>query len=483
MVETRANLVAGTWVADGGDGYRDDINPSDVDDVIAKIPAMAAEQAASAVRAAVDSARGWRETSSVIRGEILRKAGSLLRERSAEIADVLRREAGKPRRDALGEVIKSAEFLEYYGGLGRSPVGEVLPDARPGVVAQTRYEPLGVVVAITPWNDPLLTPARKLGPALVTGNTIVLKPASYTPIVSQELARALSDAGLPAGVVNTVTGNSDIVGPVLVDNPDVDAVTFTGSTAVGKDLRQRLAGSAVRLQTEMGGKNAVLVMPDADLAAAATTIVAAAFGGVGQRCTAASRLIVHEDVYDELLDAVFAVMANIHIGPTSEEATTHGPVISQTQLSTVLSAIGRARDEGGRILRGGDHLIDSPLDQGFFVDPAVIEVRPDTGLWRDEVFGPVLAVTKVTSLDAAIDIVNDSPYGLSAGIFTTDLAASHVFAERVNTGQVAVNLPTSGWDAHLPFGGFKDSGSLFKEQGAEGLRFYTRVKTVAMRVV
>ena len=483
MVETRANLVAGAWVADGGDGYRDDINPSDIDDVVAKIPAMAAEQAAGAVRAAVDSARGWRDTSSVIRGEILRKAGGLLRERSAEVADVLRREAGKPRADALGEVLKSAEFLEYYGGLGRGAIGEVLPDARPGVVAQTRYEPLGVVVAITPWNDPLLTPARKLGPALVTGNTVVLKPASYTPIVSQELARALSDAGLPAGVVNTVTGDSHIVGPVLVDNPDVQAVPFTGSTAVGKDLRQRLAGSAIRLQTEMGGKNAVFVMPDADLAAAATTIVAAAFGGVGQRCTATSRLIVHEDVYADLMEAIFAAMANIRVGPTSEAATTHGPVISESQLSTVLSAIGRARDQGGRVLRGGDRLVSSPLDQGFFVDPAVIEVLPDAGLWRDEVFGPVLAVTKVKSLDAAIDIVNDSSYGLSAGIFTTDLAASHTFADRVNTGQVAVNLPTSGWDAHLPFGGFKDSGSLFKEQGAEGLRFYTRVKTVAMRVV
>ena len=346
MVETRANLVAGTWVADGGDGYRDDINPSDVDDIVAKIPEMAAEQAAGAVRAAVDAAREWRETSSVVRGDILRQAGGLLRERSAEVADVLRREAGKPRRDALGEVLKSAEFLEYYGGLGRGAIGEVLPDARPGVVAQTRYEPLGVVVAITPWNDPLLTPARKLGPALVTGNTVVLKPASYTPIVSQELARALSDAGLPAGVVNTVTGNSDIVGPVLVDNPDVDAVTFTGSTAVGKGLRQRLAGAGVRLQTEMGGKNGVFVMPDADLAAAATTIVAAAFGGVGQRCTAASRLIVHEDVYADLLDAIFATMANIQVGPTSEESTTHGPVISQSQLATVLSAIDKARERG-----------------------------------------------------------------------------------------------------------------------------------------
>lgn len=482
MTEARANLVAGAWIEDGADGYDDDINPSDLGDTVGRIPKMDQGQAAAAVQAAVDAAPGWRAVSPVTRGDILRRAGERLRARSAEVADVLRREAGKPRADALAEVLKSAEFLEYYGSLGRGPVGEVLPDARPGVVAQTRREPLGVVVAITPWNDPLLTPARKLGPALVTGNTVVLKPASYTPIVSQELARALSEAGLPAGVLNTVTGASGVVGPVLTDNRAVDAVTFTGSTAVGKDLRRRLAASGTRLQTEMGGKNAVVVMPDADLPAAAATIVAAAFGGIGQRCTATSRLIIHADVHAPLLDAVTAAMAGIRIGSTEAESTTHGPVISQSQLSSVLSAIERARDEGGHVLRGGSRLTHDPLDRGFFVDPTLVEVKADTALWQEEVFGPVLAVTTVADLDGAIDLVNDSPYGLSAGIFTRDLSTSHAFVDRVATGQVAVNLPTSGWDVHLPFGGFKDSGSLFKEQGVEGLGFYTRVKTVAMRV-
>lgn len=482
MTETRANLVGGAWIADGGDGYGEDINPSDVGDVIARIPQMTQAQAAAAVQAAVDAAPGWRSTSAVTRGDILRQAGGRLRARADEIADVLRREAGKPRADALAEVLGSAKFLEYYGGLGRGPQGEVLADVRPGTVAQTRREPLGVVAAITPWNDPLLTPARKLGPALVTGNTVVLKPASYTPIVSQELARAFAEAGLPAGVLNTVTGAAGVVGPVLTEHPAIDAVTFTGSTAVGKDLRRRLAATGTRLQTEMGGKNAVVVMPDADLSLAAATIVAAAFGGVGQRCTATSRLIVHADVYADLIEAVTTAIDALRVGTTDAEGTTFGPVISESQMGSVLAAIGRARDEGGQVLRGGDRLTQAPLDRGYFIGPTLIEVKPETTLWREEVFGPVLAATTVTDLDAAIDLVNDSQYGLSAGIFTRDLSAAHQFADRVATGQVAVNLPTSGWDVHMPFGGFKDSGSLFKEQGVEGLGFYTRVKTVAMRV-
>ena len=482
MSDVRANLVAGEWTEDGLDGYTDNINPSDTGDVVARIPKMSPEQVEGAVQAAVDAAAEWRATSPVQRGEILRLAGGRLRAYAADVADLLRREAGKPRADAMGEVLKSAEFLEYYGGLGRGPIGEILPDARPGVVAQTRYEPLGVVVAITPWNDPLLTPARKLGPALITGNTVVLKPASNTPIVSQELARAFVEAGLPSGVLNTVTGSGDAVGPALTDHPMVSAVTFTGSTEVGKAMRARLAHTGVRLQTEMGGKNAVVVLPDADLELAAATTVAAAFGGVGQRCTAASRLILHEDIRSAFLDALAAAMAAIQVGPTDVESSTHGPVVSMSQMESVLAAIGLSRTEGGHVIRGGDRLQDTPLDQGYFIDPTVIEVDPSSTLWMEEVFGPVLAVTTVKNLDAAIDLVNDSPYGLSAGIFTQDLAASHAFADRVSTGQIAVNLPTSGWDAHLPFGGFKDSGSLFKEQGVEGLRFYTRVKTVAMKV-
>ena len=482
MTHSPSNLVAGNWTAEGGDGFDEDLNPSDIRDVLGRVPRMDREQAEAAVDAAALAAPGWAATSPVERGEILRRAGEVLRDRAAEIAALLGREAGKPGGDALGEILKSAEFLEYYGSLGRAPIGDVLPDARRGVVTHTRVEPVGVVVAITPWNDPFLTPARKLGPALISGNAVVLKPASNTPLVGHELARALADAGLPPGVLNTVTGGAGVVGPALTTHPGVAAVTFTGSTSVGKGLQHQLAGSGTRLQTEMGGKNAIVVMPDADIELAAATIAGAAFGQAGQRCTATSRLIVHADVRDALVSALCDAMSRITVGPAASETTTYGPVISQAQLDTVLTAIGRGTDEGGRVVHGGSRLTGDPLDHGFFVEPTLIEVQPVSTLWREEVFGPVLALTTVDDLDSAIDLVNDSTYGLSAGIFTRSLEHSHAFAARVVTGQVSVNLPTSGWDVHLPFGGFKDSGSPFKEQGTGALGFYTRVKTVAMRV-
>lgn len=483
MTDVRENLVAGAWVGDGRSGYADDVNPSNTADVIARIPQFSPEQAAAAVTAAADAFRSWRSMSAVSRGEVLIGAAQKLRERADEVADLLRREAGKPQTDALGEVLKSAQFLEYYGGMGRAAFGEVLPDVRPGVFSHTRVEPLGVVVAITPWNDPLLTPARKLGPALITGNTVVLKPASVTPIVSQELARAFADAGMPAGVLNVVTGSAAEVGPVLTDNPLVNAISFTGSTEVGLALRSQLAGAGIRLQTEMGGKNAIVVLPDADLSLVASTVVAAAFGGVGQRCTATSRLITIGESSESVRSSVLAAMSErLVVGPTDATDTTFGPVISEAHMTSVLGFIDRAKEQGGTVLTGGSRRIDAPFDAGYFVEPTVIEVDTSANLWRDEVFGPVLAVASAPSIDEAVDLVNQSNYGLSAGIFTRDLSAAFAFADRVDTGQVAVNLPTSGWDAHLPFGGFKDSGSLFKEQGTAALGFYTKLKTVSMKV-
>ena len=483
MSAVRGNLVGGKLIEEGGAGLEDDLNPSDTSDLVAKIPQFDAKQTERAVAAAADAFSGWRSTSAVTRGEILLRAAGLLRAQADEVAGWLRREAGKPKRDALGEVAASAQFLEYYGGLGRTAYGDVLPDARAGVFSHTRYEPLGPVAAITPWNDPLLTPARKLGPALITGNTVVLKPAPDTPVVAQELARILSEAGLPDGVLNIVTGPTDVVGPVLTTHPLVQAVTFTGSTAVGKTLRVALASRGVRLQTEMGGKNAVVVLPDADPELVGATIVGAAFGGVGQRCTATSRVIMVGQARERALEAIYQAMdAQLVVGPTESEQTTFGPVISARQMKRVLGYIEQAKDEGGRIVRGGSQATGGDLDRGYFIEPTVIEVEPSATLWREEAFGPVVAVATADTVDDAIRLVNDSSYGLSAAIYTRDLNAAFAFADAVDTGQVAVNLPTSGWAVQLPFGGFKDSGSLFKEQGTAALDFYRKLKTVAMKV-
>lgn len=481
MTVTIENLVGGSWSDRGDAAAVEDLNPADQRDVIGTIPMLGADQSRAAVDAAAEAFGTWRRTSMVERGVVLSRAAQLLRTRRTQIAQDITRENGKLLREAGVEVDKSADFLEYYAGVARLPWGELLDDARDGSYVQTRREPVGVVVAITPWNDPLLTPARKLAPALVTGNTVVLKPSTETPIAAQHFARALHDAGLPAGVLNTVTASVDVVGPQVLDDRRVAAVTVTGSTETGRRLEHQLAGRGVRFQAEMGGKNASVVMADADLDLAVATIIAAAFGQAGQRCTATSRVLVQRQVGREVRERLVDAVRALRVGPGSDEATTLGPLLSRRQQSSVLEHLDRARAEGAVVLCGGDAPTEGDLAHGCFVAPTIADVTPEMALWRDEVFGPVVAVTDVDDLEQALERVNESTYGLSAAIFTRDISSAYRFMEEADTGQLAVNLPTSGWDVHHPFGGFKHSGSAFKEQGLDGLRFYTRVKTAALR--
>jgi aldehyde dehydrogenase (NAD+) len=347
----------------------------------------------------------------------------------------------------------------------------------------TVREPLGVVIAIAPWNDPALTPARKMAPALIAGNTVVLKPATLTPLSAWHLMRALHDAGMPRGVVNLVTGPARATGDPLIGPPAVRAITFTGSTAVGLDLQAKVAGRNIRVQTEMGGKNALVVLRDADPLLAAELAASAGFGQSGQRCTATSRVIVESPAREAFVSAFLERTKQITVGPGLDEATTMGPVVDQSQLTTTLEAVESGRREGARVLFGGERLAGARYDQGFFVAPTILDrVAPTMGVAQEEIFGPVVAVMEAADVMQAIELVNNTRYGLSAAVVTRSLAAAHAFAKGVETGCVAVNLPTVGWDVHTPFGGFKDSGSPYKEHGIEGLQFYTRVKTVAMRV-
>jgi aldehyde dehydrogenase (NAD+) len=345
-----------------------------------------------------------------------------------------------------------------------------------------RTEPVGVVLAITPWNDPLLTPARKLGPALFAGNAVILKPAMETPVVAVHLARALDDAGLPAGVLGLAVGHiEEIAGPLLSDHR-LDAVSFTGSTAVGRGLRRQLADSGVRLQTEMGGKNASVVFADADLELAVTTIAAAAFGQAGQRCTATSRVVVQREVADALISGLAARARALRVGPGGTAGTQVGPLVSMRHRDSVQKHLEEAVKDGATVHAGHEEQRGADFAHGCFVAPTVLGITDPAraAIWRDEVFGPVVVVLTVDGFDAAVTAVNDSRYGLAAAVFTRGLRTAHEFAEQVDAGQVSVNLPTTGWDVHMPFGGFRDSGSAFKEQGLAGLRFYTRLKTVAV---
>ncbi|HEX4090118.1 MAG TPA: aldehyde dehydrogenase family protein [Trebonia sp.] len=454
-------------------------DPADVRSVVGEVPAMTAADVAAAYSLARTAFATWRRTGPLDRAAVLARCAGLIRDRAEDGAVILVRENGKTLAEARVEVAKTADFLDYYASFARQPWGELLADARPGTQTSARVEPVGVVLAICPWNDPLITPARKLGPALIAGNTVLLKAASQTPMIANWLVRLLAEARLPDGVVQVITGRNAEISDALLASPD--AVTFTGSNEVGGYLRRTLADRNVRLQGELGGKNVSVVLADADLDMAAATVAGAAFAQAGQRCTATSRLIVEASVASELTGKLRDRVAEIVLGPGLDPATTMGPLSYAAHRDGVLEHIERASKEGGEVIAGGARPASDALAHGCYVEPTLINVSPAQSLWRDEVFGPVLAITTATGYDDAVRLANDTAFGLAAAVFTGSLTAASRFLADAEAGQVAVNLPTAGWDVHHPFGGFRESGSPFKEQGAPGLRFYTRIKTTAVR--
>jgi alpha-ketoglutaric semialdehyde dehydrogenase len=471
------NLVDGEWRS--GPNQLEVRNPADTRELVATVPSMDARDVHAAFEAAERAAATWRNASAVDRGRVLLRAAQLLRDRRVELSRTLTREMGKTLAEADGEVGKAADLFEYYGGLGRSERGSLLSHENPEVLSWTVHEPLGVVLAITPWNDPLLTPARKLAPALIAGNSVVLKPASDTPVIAIELARVLHDAGLPPGVLNTVTGAGREIGRALVDHPALKAVSFTGSNAVGDVLKASLANRDVRLLAELGGKNAAVVLADADLERSVASIAAAAFAQAGQRCTATSRVLVQREVLADVRDGLVRAAEAQVLGSGLEPGVSMGPLVSPSQRDSVLGFVERALGSGATRATSAEWL--SPREHGCFVAPTVLtDVDTSMEIWTEEVFGPVVALVAFDTLEEAIDLVNASQYGLAAAVYTSDVDSAHAFAALVDVGQVAVNLPTSGWDVHMPFGGFKSSGSGHKEQGVEGLDFYRRTKTVAL---
>ncbi len=473
--------IGASWEPGEGSEAKD-LNPADQRELLASFRLLSEAQTRRAMDAAVAGAAAWRAATPIARAAVLIKASQLLRARHEELSVIVSRENGKTLGEARVEVEKSADFLDFYAATARLPQGGQIADGRAGTRAMAVVEPIGVVAMITPWNDPMLTPARKLAPALIAGNAVVLKPARETPLAAWHLVRALVDAGLPAGVLNLViTDHASFDAAVLAD-PRLAAVTFTGSTGVGLALGRALGGRNVRLQTEMGGKNASVVLADADLDLAVATIAGAAFGQAGQRCTATSRVIVEASVHDAFVEKLAAVVKKLKLGAGVDAGTNIGPVVSRRQQAEVLEHIARARSSGAQVLLGGEAPQSEAHAQGCYVEPTLLTgVTAEMPIWRDEVFGPVLAVRVVATFEEALSAVNDSDYGLSAALFTNNLRHAQRFIDAVDTGQVSINLPTSGWDVHQPFGGFKQSGSAFKEQGMEGLKFYTRVKMVAIR--
>jgi alpha-ketoglutaric semialdehyde dehydrogenase len=467
------HLIAGEGF---GKSDRERRNPADAGDVVSRFPAGEAGDVNRAVDAAADALAGWARTPAPGRGAVLTRAAAILESRLVEVARDLTREEGKTIAESTGEVRRSIDILRFFGGEGWRLGSEMVPSSASDQITYTKREPLGVVGVITPWNFPIAIPTWKIAPALVSGNTVVFKPASLTPLTAHHLVRALLDADLPKGALNLVFGTGSDVGDTLVGHRAVAAVSFTGSTTVGKHIHEIASRRMARVQLEMGGKNPFVVAADASPAEAAALIAVGGWGLTGQACTATSRVIAVGRVLEPLVEALKREAATRVPGNGLSAEVRMGPVVSESQLATDLRYLEVGRDEA-ELVTGGRLVHDLFLEPALFVG-----VQPQDRIAREEIFGPVIGVIAADDLDAAIAIANDSDYGLSAGICTNDMAAAHHFIDRVEAGVVKVNQPTSGLELNMPFGGIKSSSTgTFREQGRTAVDFYTRTKSVYLR--
>ncbi len=479
MAQLFQNYVGGAWV-DGSSGkVAKSTNPANRDDVIGEYQSASAGDAHKAVEAAAGARKTWGAMSSVARGQYLLKAASHLQSKAEDYAQTVTRECGKSIVESRGEVGRAVALLQYYGVEGMNPVGAVVPSANSNLLLYTNRVPLGVVALITPWNFPLAIPIWKMAPALVYGNTVVLKPASAAPALGVLIARMWEAVDLPKGVFNLVVGPGGEVGNQLITDPHVSGISFTGSSKVGQNIAIESARRGIRYQLEMGGKNPVIVMPDADLEQAAEITVSGAMKYSGQKCTATSRAIVVGGVIEEFTGLVVEKVKRLKVGPGSDPASVVVPVIDEASRQNIVSAVKRGQQDGGVVLTGGGVPRGNGFDRGTFVEPTVLsKVRPDAFVACEEIFGPVLTIIPSRNADEAIHIANSVAYGLSAGIFTRNLNAAMDFANRIEAGIVKINGETAGVEPQVPFGGMKASSSGSREQGKAAIEFFTETKTI-----
>ncbi|BCW35019.1 aldehyde dehydrogenase [Arthrobacter sp. StoSoilA2] len=471
---TAQHLINGQWL---GDADTQRMNPARPGELAALSPSGTVEDVDAAITAAAAAQPSWAALPAPARGAILIAAGNLLNERQHAIAEDLVREEGKTLAEAKGEVRRASDVLRFFGSLGWAATGEVLPSGLPDTTITTRREPLGVVGLITPWNFPIAIPAWKTAPALISGNAVVIKPAELTPLSTTHLARALQDAGLPAGVFNVVHGKGRVVGDALARDPRIAGLSFTGSTNVGLGLQEILNARRARVQLEMGGKNGVLVLDDADPRKAAQVVAAGAFGLTGQACTATSRVYVTPGIRSAFLDALVQEAAAYTTGDGLDGEVRMGAVVSRQQFEQDQAAVRTAVERGATLLHGQ---YDGDPTGALFFPAAILTGLPfDDAAVTEEIFGPVVAVLEVADYETGLAAINDSRYGLTAGICTDSLALATDFAARAQAGVVKINRPTAGLDLNVPFGGVKDSSTnTFREQGRSALDFYTWGKTV-----
>lgn len=478
-MDTYKSFVAGKWMNSASGKTVPNINPANTNDVIGHTELCTADEARSAVEAAYAAFRDWKRTPAPQRGKIVAKAARLMEERKEELAAKLTREEGKTLAEARGELTRAINVAEFCAGESRRMNGETIPSELPANFAYTIKEPHGVVACITPWNFPIAIPVWKIAPALVAGNTVVFKPASLTPGTACMLVEIFRDAGLPDGVLNLVLGSGSEAGNVIVNHPAVRAISFTGSTETGLKMYEQVARRGIPFQAEMGGKNPVVVLEDCDIDLAVEHTATGAFGSTGQRCTATSRAVVVDAVADEFVQKIAARAKSFKLGDGAGEGTDIGPSVDESQYNTVLRYIDIGREDGATLLCGGRKADGDGLEGGYFVEPTVFDhVTPDMRIAREEIFGPVLSVLRVKDFDEAMMVANDSEFGLSSSVFSNDANDIHRFVEEIETGMTHINSPTTGGEAHIPFGGIKATGIGAREQGSTALDFYTELKVV-----
>jgi aldehyde dehydrogenase (NAD+) len=470
------NFINGRWVESRSGQTIERRNPANIKEVVSVAPLSTREEVREAIAAAKAAFPAWRDTPAPAR--VLARAAAVMEKQKEALARTLSREEGKTLKESLVEVQRSINVLEFTAGEARRMGGETIPSELPKNFTYTIKQPLGVVGAITPWNFPVAIPVWKAAPALVTGNTVVLKPAELTPESATKIVEIFQEAGAPAGVLNMVLGAGEEVGDELLQDPEVRAISFTGSNEIGSMIYSLAARQMKKCQCEMGGKNPVVVLRDADLALAAESVVAGAFGSSGQRCTATSRVVVEDAVADRFVEMIVERARKLKVGNGLDADVDMGPLVDENQLKTVLRYIETGK-EGARLLVGGGRMSGAEYDSGYFVAPTVFDqVRWDSVIAQEEIFGPVLSVIRVPDFEEALRVANSVKYGLSSSIYTNDASRIFEFIDRIETGMTHVNAPTVASEAQLPFGGMKATGVGLREMGRMAIDFYTELKAV-----
>ena len=479
MVKEYKNFIDGKWVKSESGERFSDVNPANTDDVIGRFQKSTQKDIIQAIESAKNAFPGYRTMPIPKRGKILLEAARIMEAQLEDLSVLLTREEGKPICESEGEVKRAVQIFQFFGSEGWRLSGEVIPSENEGVDLLTYREPMGVVGLITPWNFPVCIPCWKMAPALVSGNTVVLKPASNTPLTGIRIIEILEEAGLPKGVLNLATGSGAVFGNEVASNPEVKGISFTGSNKVGSDLYREAAKQIKKVQLEMGGKNPIIVLEDADIDKAIEYTIQGAFGSSGQKCTATSRVIIADSISRQFTEGLVKRIKMFKVGDGMDREIDMGPLVDRAQMDTVLEYIEIGVQEGAKLLSGGEKLAGPKYERGYFVAPTIFaKVNPEMRIAQEEIFGPVLAIITVGSFEEAIKVANNTQYGLSASVCTKDIIKAFKCIHEIEAGIIHVNSTTTGAEGQVPFGGMKKSSSGSREMGKAAIDFYTQLKTI-----